>query len=156
VVAQKADSVVNVLDEIVLRRATTAQACEEFLSRYGKHRGGLVVYGDASGNRMQTTGVSDYQMIREVLIRAGWSDFEYRVPKANPAIRDRTNLLNSLLKNAAGEKLLRVSFQCKELIADFEEVQYKPGSQVIDKERDSRRTHLSDALGYLLWQEFQG
>ncbi len=26
---------------------------------------------------------------------------------------------------------------------------------VIDKDRDSKRTHLSDALGYLAWQEFK-
>jgi hypothetical protein len=24
-----------------------------------------------------------------------------------------------------------------------------------DKEKDSKRSHLSDALGYLLWQEFR-
>ncbi len=27
---------------------------------------------------------------------------------------------------------------------------------MIDKDRDPKRTHLSDALGYLVWQEFQG
>ena len=27
---------------------------------------------------------------------------------------------------------------------------------MIDKERDPKRTHLSDALGYLVWQEFHG
>jgi len=26
-------------------------------------------------------------------------------------------------------------------------------SQVIEKDRDPKRTHLSDALGYLAWQE---
>ena len=36
---------------------------------------------------------------------------------------------------------------------DFEEVTYKPDSGVIDKDKDSKRTHLSDALGYLIWQE---
>ena len=46
--------------------------------------------------------------------------------------------------------------RCKELIKDFEQVTYKENSQVIDKERDPRRTHLSDALGYLVWQEFRG
>jgi len=40
------------------------------------------------------------------------------------------------------------------LIKDFEQVTYKENSQVMDKDRDSRRTHLSDALGYLVWQEF--
>jgi hypothetical protein len=32
-------------------------------------------------------------------------------------------------------------------------VVYKENSLVIEKDRDPRRTHLSDALGYLVWQE---
>jgi hypothetical protein len=36
---------------------------------------------------------------------------------------------------------------------DFEEVTFKPDSSVIDKDKDPKRTHLSDALGYLIWQE---
>ena len=55
---------VSVLDEIVLRRATTEQACEEFEKRFGLPRAGVVVYGDASGASMHTTGYSDYQVIR--------------------------------------------------------------------------------------------
>ncbi len=43
----------------------------------------------------------------------------------------------------------------RELIKDLEQVSYKPDSGQIDKESDSERTHLSDALGYLLWQEFR-
>ena len=46
--------------------------------------------------------------------------------------------------------------RCKELIKDFEQVTYKENSQVIDKDRDPKRTHLSDALGYLAWQECRG
>ncbi len=41
------------------------------------------------------------------------------------------------------------------MIKDLEQVTYKENSQVIDKERDPKRTHLSDALGYLVWQEFR-
>lgn len=156
VIVQRTGDEVQVIDEIVLRRATTQQACEEFLSRLGKHSGGVVIYGDASGNRMQTTGSSDYQMIRECLTQAGMTDFQLRVPKGNPVVRDRTNLVNSLLKSADDQTKLRIASRCKELIRDFEEVEYKPESMVIDKERDTSRTHLSDALGYLLWQEFHG
>jgi len=43
--------------------------------------------------------------------------------------------------------------KCKELIKDFEQVCFKEDSNQIDKDRDRRRTHLSDALGYLVWQE---
>jgi hypothetical protein len=45
--------------------------------------------------------------------------------------------------------------RCKELIKDFEQVSYKADSGVIDKERDPKRTHLSDALGYLIWREMR-
>jgi len=46
-----------------------------------------------------------------------------------------------------------VNQTCVELIKDFEQVCYKADSTVPDNEKDRRRTHLSDALGYLLWQE---
>jgi hypothetical protein len=46
-----------------------------------------------------------------------------------------------------------VDRKCSELIKDFEQVCYKLDSTVPDKEKDRRRTHVSDALGYLLWQE---
>ena len=39
------------------------------------------------------------------------------------------------------------------MIKDLEQVTYKANSGQIDKGRDSERTHLSDALGYLLWHE---
>jgi hypothetical protein len=76
-----------------------------------------------------------------------------RLPKSNPAVRERVQLVNSKLKNAAGEVHMRISPRCKELIKDLEQVTYKPESTVIDKEKDLKRTHLSDALGYLIWQE---
>jgi phage terminase large subunit len=80
-------------------------------------------------------------------------DVEYKVPRANPAVRERVELVNAKLKSADGEKHLVVHSKCGELIKDLEQVSYKPDSTVIDKEKDPRRTHLSDALGYLLWQE---
>ena len=52
-----------------------------------------------------------------------------------------------------GDAQLFADPRCKGLIMDFEEVVFKPDSSVIDKDKDSQRTHLSDALGYLLWQE---
>jgi hypothetical protein len=77
----------------------------------------------------------------------------YRVPKANPAVRDRVSLVNARLRNARDEVQLFVDPKCKELIDDFEQVSYREESTQIDKDKDRRRTHLSDALGYLVWQE---
>ncbi len=156
VICQRDGDQIRVLDEIVLRRASTDQACEEFLNRYGDHDGGVVVYGDASGMHRQTTGSSDFEIVLRRLAEAGVNAPERpRVPKANPPVRQRTNLVNAMF-GAQPTTRLSVGSQCKELCRDFEEVEYKAGSTVIDKERDPSRTHLSDALGYLLWQEFQG
>jgi hypothetical protein len=143
---------VSVLGEIVLRRATTEQACEEFETRFGLPQAGVVVYGDASGASLHTTGHSDYQIIRK-FFGSRMAKVSYRVPKANPPVRDRVTLVNARLRNARGEAKLFVDPTCKELIDDMEQVAYEEDSTQIDKDRDRRRTHLSDALGYLIWQQ---
>ena len=74
----------------------------------------------------------------------------------NPSVRDRVALMNAQLAAADGEARLFIDPQCHELVQDFEEVTFKPESSVIDKDRDSKRTHLSDALGYLVWQVCRG
>ena len=64
-------------------------------------------------------------------------------------------MVNSKLKTAAGEASLFVTPKCEGLILDFEQVVYQENSRDIDKTKDKRRTHLSDALGYLVWGEFK-
>lgn len=153
VVAQVRGREVYVLDELVLQRATTRMACEEFVRRFGDYRGRLQVYGDASGARMQTTGMSDYQMVKRTLATVWPGDVEYRVPRHNPPVAERVQLVNAKLMPATREPELWIGPKCKELAKDLEEVAYTPGTSAVDK-RDGARTHLSDALGYLLWQEF--
>jgi hypothetical protein len=155
VVAQVKGERVTVLDEIVISRATTLQACEEFHARFHGHTAGVYIYGDATGNRMQTTGSSDYETVRKFFRREGYERISYKVPRANPPVHERVELVNAKLRSAAGEINLVVDQKCRELIKDFEEVSYKPLTTIIDKDKDPRRTHLSDALGYLVWQEYQ-
>ncbi len=156
VVAQKEGDKVSVLDEIVLRRATTIQACEEFERRYPKHPGGLMIYADASGSRRQTSGTSDLEMLKQYFRTGAYGSVTFRVPPANPPVRERVLLMNAKLAAADGARCLTVHGRCTELLKDFEQVIYKEGSQAIEKESDPKRTHLSDALGYLVWQEFHG
>jgi hypothetical protein len=102
---------------------------------------------------MQTTGVSDYTMVRDFLQRHDYKNAQFKVPPSNPSVRERVALMNTQLKAADEVSRLFVHPRCRELMQDFEEVTFKPESSVIDKDRDSKRTHLSDALGYLVWQE---
>jgi hypothetical protein len=147
---------IRVVGEIVLRRATTEQACEEFWKRFGSPQGGVVVYGDASGAAYRTTSeFSDYDLVRNFFRRHG-GRVEFKVPKANPGVRERIALVNSKLCNAEGDVQMFISGKCKELIDDFEQVSYEEDSAQVDKTKDRKRTHASDALGYLVWQECRG
>lgn len=143
-----------VIDEIILNRATTQEACQEFENRYGAHMGGLEIFGDASGRNMHTTGSNDYAIVQSCLHRMSFRGSKVRVPTKNPPVLDRIRKVNSLLTNAAGEVRLQIDPRCRELVKDLEEVLFKPDSGVIDKERDAKRTHSSDALGYVVWELF--
>jgi hypothetical protein len=146
---------VHVIDEIVLRHGSTAQACEAFVERYGKHQMSVEIYGDCSGHQQRTTGNTDYQIIEEYFRTYSSLKIEMQAGHQNPPVRDRVNLTNAKLRSAAGESTLLIDPKCKELIKDFEQVAFKEGSYHIDKDRDRLRTHVSDALGYLIWDKFK-
>jgi phage terminase large subunit len=155
VVAQKQDDRLYVIDEIAMSRVSTTEACEEFQNRFPRHTSGVVTYGDATGSRMQTTGSSDHQMVKRYFESAGYGSAVLRFAKSNPPVEERVKLMNCVLRSANGEARLLVNRKCVQLIQDFEEVTYKAGGSLIDKDKDPKRTHLSDALGYLAWEELR-
>src|SRR4051812_17977315 len=115
VVMQREGNVFRAIDEIYLRHATTEQACQALLERYPTHRAGITVFGDAAGFHKQTTGMSDYDVIKEFFRANGGTRASYRAPKANPGVRERINLVNSKLRSARGSVALVVDPRCKEL-----------------------------------------
>ena len=151
IIAQRQGNRLRVLDEISLKLGTTQEACEEFLNRYALHANNLCIFGDATGHRRQTTGFSDYDSLTRALIRGGTRKFTDKVPAANPPVLNRINRVNGAFTNALGEVGLDIDPKCKELIRDLEEVSFKPGTGILDKDKDSMRTHMSDALGYMIW-----
>jgi hypothetical protein len=156
VVAQVAKGTVTVLDEIVLSRVGTSEACQEFETRYPAHAAGLKIYGDASAHHMQSSsGKTDVEIIKAHFKNHGYGTVRIEIPRANPGVRDRVTLVNAALQAADGSRRMWIHPQCKELIRDLEEVVYQPGTAMIDKTSDPKRTHLSDALGYLVWQELR-
>jgi len=140
------DRTIRVLDEIVLSRVTTEEACMDFVRRFPEARR-IIIYGDTS------SGGIDYGTMRRFFQQQCMRNVEYRSPSSSPSVRDRLDLMNGSLRSTDGERLLLIDPQCKELILDLEQVVLLEGTTIIDKTKDSRRTHLSDALGYLVWQE---
>jgi len=156
VIVQVTRNMITVLDEIYLRNASTKDACEEFVRRYPRHDRGVVVYGDSSGNQRQTTGWTDYQIIQEYFAANSALRPRLKQNTSNPSVRDRINLVNRQFRTAGGTIGMVIDPKCKELVRDLEEVTYKAETGDIDKNRDRLRTHLSDALGYLVCQECTG
>ena len=165
VLAQVYNGAIFVLEEHILPDSNTLAACEEFLSRTAKWSlGGRIpvsIYGDASGDQRKTSASrTDWQIVKEFFGRHT-DRFEvrgFRVPSANPLVKDRINCVNAKLRNSEGQHSLRVDRNCKHLIQDLEQVSWKADpygnpTGTLDKS-DPKRTHVSDALGYLVAREF--
>lgn len=148
----------EILDEIVLPHSNTPEMCAEFLERrrvLERGRGGQVhVYGDATANRRDTRGAdSDWEIVYRFLRDNGVS-FKTFVQKTDPLVRNRVNSVNANLRSADGQVRMRIDPRCKELRLDLKEVRWKRdaagnSTSQLDK-GDPKRTHVSDALGYLV------
>jgi hypothetical protein len=164
VLAQVNNGMVYVIDEMVLPDSNTLSACEELLSRTQKWAGGMPlaidVYGDATGEQHRTSASrTDWQIVKEFFGR--YKDrFQprFHVPSSNPPVKDRINCVNAKLRNHAGQNRLLIDRSCKHLIKDFEQVSWKSdshGNTLADLDKsDPMRTHVSDAIGYLIAREF--
>ena len=139
---------VYIVDEIFIKNSNTVQCCEEFKNRYPNHSAGIRLFGDATGkNRSTQSNVTNYQIIEDELVMYG---IENHVERRNPAERDRVNAMNGMMCNSKGDRKILINPNCKNVIRDFEQVSYKEGSIHIDKNKDLRLTHLSDAFGYFI------
>ena len=166
IIAQYINGKIFVLDEIVLPNSNTQEMCERleertmaYLAQYQAAKGrqplAITVYGDATGQARSTASKTDYDLIREYFRSRGQQfSLKFDYPKANPPVKDRVNSVNAMLKTASNQIRISVHARCKELITDFREVSWKQTSlnAELDKTSDKKRTHLSDALGYLVWQ----
>ena len=120
----------------------------------------LDVYGDATGNgRSSSAARTDWQIVKDA-IAAQPHRFvkQHHVPSVNPPVRDRVNCVNALLCNSEGDRRLTIDPRCQQLILDLERVRWRTdvagnAQGELDKS-DPARTHVSDALGYMIAREF--
>lgn len=166
--AQFRNGELHCLDEIMLPDATTDKMCERiadrclpYLRAWQDANGTaapmpLRLYGDSSGNARSTkASKTDYDLIKEFFRARPEYKLRDYVPNANPAVKDRVNSVNALLVNAAGRVRTWIDPKCRALRRDLVEVSWKVDAAgfEIDKKKDSKLTHISDALGYLVWHE---
>lgn len=160
-----------ILDEIQIPSGSTDVMIKEFVRREpakfdwvganGKNvhvdRLRVYVYGDHRGGdtRNSTTAETDWGMMKTSKLLKPY-DISYHYRASNPFIIDRYAVTNAKLCNADDEIGILIHPRCKELLADLQQTSYKEGTRIADKGTPSRgifRTHLSDALGYLVEHE---
>jgi hypothetical protein len=131
-----------VIDEISGAHDTDALA-QEIQARYPQRR--IYIYPDASGgNRSTNASRTDIQILESY----GMSN---QSPKANPPVRDRVAAVQALLENGKGQVRLTINHTCKRLIECLELQCYTDKGE---PDKDAGHDHMNDALGYLVWREF--
>jgi hypothetical protein len=110
--------------------------------------GPVRLYGDATGTAAKTTGPSDHAVILAAFPHASW-----QMPKANPHVRDRVASVNTRCLTSDGKTHMRVDPSCTHLIADLEQVIFAENGE-LDKKTNPMLTHISDALGYWVYQDW--
>jgi hypothetical protein len=142
VIAARLGSSLLVIDEIAGAHDTDALA-QEVVRRYPHRR--MYVYPDASGgNRSTNASQTDINILESY----GMSN---QSPRANPPVRDRVAAVQALLENGKGQVRLQVAERCKRLIECLELQCYTDRGE---PDKDAGFDHMNDALGYLVWREF--
>jgi hypothetical protein len=150
---------IHVIAEIALDPASVPEMVREFRNMFPVHPGELWVYGDASGSARSSQSMkSDYDMMR-MAFRGYPAPMIFKVPKANPPVRERINSVCSKLMSPDGEPGVIIDPSCTNLIQDLVEVVLHDRNGGIYKSTDpsdaySKRTHSSDAFGYCVSREW--
>ena len=142
IIAVRLGSSLLIIDEISGAHDTDALA-QEIIRRYPDRR--IYAYPDASGGNRSTNATQTDIAILESYGMANQS------PRANPPVRDRVAAVQALLENGKGEVRLQIAHTCKRLIECLELQCY---TEKGDPDKDAGFDHMNDALGYLVWREF--
>tara|TARA_R100001224_G_scaffold2029_2_gene1427 strand:+ start:11408 stop:12757 length:1350 start_codon:yes stop_codon:yes gene_type:complete len=141
-IAVRLGNSLHLIDEISGAHDTDALA-QEIRQRYPDHR--VFVYPDASGGARSTNASrTDIQILESY-------GFSNQSSASNPPVRDRVAAVQALLENGKGEVRFQVDASCKRSIECLELQSYNERGE---PDKDAGYDHMNDALGYLIWREF--
>ena len=157
--AHKDDDNVYFFDELVIENTSTQACIEEFLRKYPDHKEEIIICGDASGDwRSAQSEFTNYMIIRRALEAVGYT-VKFRIRDFNPPILRRIQAFNARVCNAKGERHIFISPNCKWLLHNMYNLQFKEGTSIVDVptlkqikvDRESKfLEHPFDAASYLV------
>ena len=152
--AQEVNGVFHIFDEVIVDGMRTEESCEQL------HEKGLLmdgfsyeIHGDATGRHRDTRNkMSDWDIIRKWFSNyktasnrpLRWVD---RVPRSNPPVRERHNIVNAHCCNAHGE--IRLVVYCETVDQGMRMTKLKKGGQYIEDDSKPYQ-HVTTALGYMI------
>lgn len=141
IIQPQANGELWVVDEITMHNSSTVEMADEIERRYWRYMPQIHIFPDpASSYRSSARGETDIDILRQ----KGFNKVYYR--KKHPAVIDRINSVNKMLKSADGTVRLFINNQCKNVIESFEQTLYKDDTREVDKTKN--KEHITDALGY--------
>jgi hypothetical protein len=142
IIAVRRDKGLFVVDEVSGGHDTDALA-QQIRAAYPTHP--IYIYPDASGGNRSTNATQT-----DITILESYG-FKNQSPKSNPPVRDRLAAVQALLENGKGESRIKIQAKCVKLIESLELQCYTDKGE---PDKDAGFDHMNDALGYLVWREF--
>jgi hypothetical protein len=138
------------VEEFVLsdsNTTATSQYVDNWLTTHN-FTGTLQTTGDASGSARRTVGTvgaySDWVIIDSIF--KNYREYQKRIKRSNPSIRNTVNALNSAFRTASGEIKIYINpKKCPMTHKDLMQQTYKEDGQLNDT---GNIGHRSDALRY--------
>jgi len=111
------------------------------------------IFGDATGDARSTKSLhSDYDIIKKYLAnyvtKSGQRlNYEMCVPRSNPPIKTRHNIVNSYLKNGEGKSRFKVYKLAAKADEGFRLTKLKEGADYIEDDANDYQ-HITTSVGY--------
>lgn len=143
-------------DEVIVHGARTHDVMEELYSKgHLDHPSKIEIYGDATGDRRDTRSLlTDYDIIKRYMANYRTKDNRIPVwltyvPRDNPSVRTRHNIVNGYCRNDLGKTRLFVYKKCKTLDKGLRLTKLKDGGSYVEDDTPEYQ-HCTTALGYCI------
>ena len=150
----------NQIDEFCLEtpRNTLSYLCADFLKKYGDHKAGVFIYGDATSKKQDTKLEKGYNFY--TIIEGKLKDLNpiRRVPSRNPPVVTRGQFINAIFGSGYNGIQITIGENCKRTVTDLLHLLESPeGGKHKHKTRDNatgvsyeKYGHCSDTLDYVI------
>lgn len=149
-----------ILYEFIVENTTTPDCAQLVVETLGEtfKQHPIIINGDATGNSRTTKGV-DYNLLKTVLYREGFTNLRVETLNKNPSIEWRMSCFNEWMLDHTGKHHILIHPQCKYFIYNLENVEIKEGTSKpkIPSTGELKRNpkakyliHPIDAVSYLI------